>query len=65
MNHKEFLLELRTDLESRIDDYLAKRKAMTERRAPFTNLMKPGLAKDFRTQYEAQPHKYIEKPDDK
>ncbi len=63
MNCKEFLLDLKTDLESAIDRHITKRKAIAERRAPFIKLMKPGLSEVWRAQYEAQPHKYIEKPD--
>ena len=61
VDHKEFLSELKAELETRIDGYLIKRKAIIERRGAFAELMKPGLAKIWRAQYEAQPQKYKEK----
>jgi len=60
MNHKEFILELTTGVESAIDRHIARRKAMAERRAPFIKLMSTGLAEEFRAQYGTHPPRYRE-----
>jgi len=62
MGYKKFILDTKDALESRLDYIVPRWEDRVKRRSAFTKLMKPGLAKDWRAQYENHPTKY-RKPD--